>query len=427
MEKNVIPYIRIGQIIEFVKTIPSEELTTYEITKRFSRSTFQNILPSLQLLKIADYDKKNKTIKLTDLGKNFRSSLITNDEKRAAEIIKNSVDESEALSFVRGLLERKGSISILEIGRELAFKFNKKWDNVLTYKTCGAACASILGFVGFGVYDRGVLRKDEIRVAKGEITPPYVGFKKIVKIVDIVSTYGEVDIHTLSQKLETKEGRLSTEIKNCIDLGFLQRPAPAKVAITQLGRELIDPLNKNKINEIFRNALLQSEFNKVINTIIDKEFTVEELGNILKHQIGGKWLEKKTIVSYGKKFYNWLNSSKLLEEVGKGKYKIVSGIIREGTKLPEKTQFLSSIDLYELGKAIGIILSPQNEFDKVKASAEKLIELCKRERSLSTVLNLLEEHYKLFLELKDSRIFHADIKLIERFLGVEEWSTKSIQ
>jgi biotin-(acetyl-CoA carboxylase) ligase len=136
---------------------------------------------------------------------------------------------------------------------------------------------------------------------------------------------------------------------------------------------------------------------------------------------------KKTIVSYGKKFYNWLNSSKLLEEVGKGKYKIVSGVIREGTKLPEKTQFLSSIDLYELGKAIGIILSPQNEFDKVKASAEKLIELCKRERNLSTLLNLLEEHYKLFLELKDSRIFHADIKLIERFLGVEEWSTKSIQ
>jgi hypothetical protein len=56
----VIPYVRIDQIIEFVKAIPSEEPTIDEITKRFSRSTFQNILPSLQLLKIADYDKKTK-------------------------------------------------------------------------------------------------------------------------------------------------------------------------------------------------------------------------------------------------------------------------------------------------------------------------------------------------------------------------------
>jgi hypothetical protein len=165
----------------------------------------------------------------------------------------------------------------------------------------------------------------------------------------------------------------------------------------------------------------------LIKTIIDKEFTIEELGYILKHQIGGKWFEKKTIFSYGKKFYNWLNSSKLLEGVGNGKYKIISDIVREEAKLSEKTQFLSSIDLYELGKVIGVILSPPNEFEKVKASAEKLIELCKRERNLSTVVDLLEEHYKLFLELKDSRIFHADIKIIERLLGVEEWSTKSIQ
>jgi hypothetical protein len=426
MKKETIPYARMDQIINFVKKVSGEKISIEEIGGRFGRSAFWNVLPSLQLLELAEYDRKSKTVKFTDLGRKFRSALITDDLKSASDVIRNSVDKAPALSFVKALLERKGSISILDIGRELAFKFNKKWDNILTYKAHGAACASILGFVGYGIYDPGILRKSEIKIEKTEITPPYTGFKKIVRIVDTVSTFGEVDIHLLSKKLGTKKGRLSQEIRNCIDLGFLQRPAPGKVAITQQGRELVDPLNKNRISEIFRDALLSSKFGEIIGSLT-QAFTVDDLGRILKHQIGGKWLESATVKTYGKKFYNWLNSAELLKEAGKEKYRVASEIVRERIKKPEKVRFLSSIDFYELGKSVGIILSPKNEFEKVKKAAKRLIELCRQEKSLSTMANILDEHYKLFLDLKDSRIFHADIRLIERALGVEEWNTESIR
>lgn len=426
MKKEIIPYARIDQITNFIKNVSGAKPSIEEINERFGRSAFQNILPSLQLLELVEYDKKGKTIEFTDLGKKFRSALVANDAKRASNILKKTVDNAPALSFVKSLLERKRSISILDIGRELALKFNKKWDNILTYKAHGAACASILGFVGYGIYDKGVLRKSEIKVERTEVTPPYAGFHKIIKIVDIVFTCGEISIHSLSEKLKTTYGRLSPEIKNCIDLGFLQRPAPGKVAITQQGRELVNPQNKNRIDEIFRNALLSSGFGEIIGSI-HQEFSVDDLGGILKYQLGGKWLKRTTIKTYGKKFYNWLSSAKLLEEVEKGKYKIASKIMKEKVKKPEKVQFLSSMDYYELGKSIGIILSPKNEFEKVKKAAEKLIGLCKQENSLLTIANLLDEHYKLFLDLKDSQIFHADIKLIEKALGVEEWNTKSTQ
>jgi len=417
-EKNVIiPYVRIDQIIKVVKNMPSEKVGMKELSDRFGRSNVQNILPTLQLLGLCGYDKKSDTIELTDLGKKFRSLLITNDEKRAAETIKPYVDQSQALSLVKMLLERKGSLSILDIGRELAFKFSKKWDNILTYKTYGAACASILGFVGYGTYTRGVLRRTEAKVVEAEISPPYAGFKKLVKIVEAVSTHDEIDLHTLSQELGTKIGRLSVEIKNCIDLGFLERSAPGRVAITLTGRNFVNPLNKGKISEMFKEALLRSSFNKIVFALSESSFNVEELGKILRHQIGAKWHKDKTVLVFGKKFLDWLNSARLLEKTESGKYKLVSDIVSKIERPSAK--ILSIADFYRVGKVIGTILS-SSEFNETKVATEKLLEFCKQDKDLATATELLEEHYKLFLELKDSRIFRADIKLIEKILGLEE-------
>lgn len=424
--EEILPYARMDQIVEFVKSMPNETSSIKDITTmtKFSRSSVANIIPSLQLLKIAEYDVKKGIIRLTALGRRFRMALITGGQKTSVESIKGSVDRSEVLSFVRGLLERKGSLTVLEIGRELSFKFGKKWKNVVTYKTYGAACATILAFVGYGVYDRGVLRKEEIRLVKKEITPPYTTFKKMLKIIEAVSTYNEVDIHTLAQQLQTKGGRLSMEIKNCIDLGFLQRPAPRKIAITEKGRELVDPLSKNKKGEMWVNALIGSEFFPIMASLKDAEFTIEDLGNILKHKLGGKWLKRKTIISFGKKFYSWLRSAKLIEEIERGKYRIIAGAIKEKKKV-EPISVISTVDYYELGKSVGILLSPNSDFERSKLAAEKLIQICEREKDLSTVTDLLKDHQKLFLELKDNRIFHADIKLIEKSLDIEEWNTES--
>jgi DNA-binding MarR family transcriptional regulator len=417
-KNEAIPYVRMSQIKELIRKMPSGELTLKELGERFGLSKVLNALPTLQLLGLCSYDRKNKIIKLTDEGEKFRSFLITNDEKRAAEIIKPCVEKSEALSFIKMFLERRGHLSILEIGRELAFKFNKKWDNVLTYKTYGAACASILGFVGYGTYSRGILRKSEVKIAEVKITPPYAGFKKIFNIVRLVSTYGEVDLHVLATKLSTKEGRLSVEIANCVELGFLERPVPGRVAITALGRELVNPLNKSKISEIFRESLLQSDFKKIIFQLLNKTFNTKDLGEILKHQLGARWFDEQTIISFGKKFLNWLKSANLVEENKEGNYKIlINAIKKEVEKLPEIP--LSVTDYYKLGKTIGIILS-SSDFETIKQAAMFLLEFCKQDKNLSSIADVVEEHYKLFLDLKDSRIFKADIRLIERALGLEE-------
>lgn len=417
-EKNVtIPYVRISQIIEFIEKFPAEEAPLEKLHDKFGKSNVQNILPTVQLLQLCEYDRKNSILRLTTSGKKFKSLIITGDKKRASEIIKPCIEKSEALSFVKSLLERKGRLSALEIGRELAFRFNKRWNNPLTYKAHGAACASILGFAGFGVYTRGILMKDELKISKAEITAPYAGFEKIVKIVEMVSVYGDADVHTLAERLKTKEGRLSVEIKNCIDLGFLERSAPGRVRISPLGKDLIDPLKKHRRNEIFREALLSSNFGKIVSLLTGKTFDVKELGEILKHQLRSKWLTEKTVITFGKKFFNWLNSAMLLEKVEKGKYKVKSEIIKK-TEKPQ-VQILSKEDYYTLGKNVGAVLFSR-EFDKVKLAVEKLLKFCEQDKNLSTVSELLQEHYRLFLDLKDSRIFHADIKLLERVLELEE-------
>jgi hypothetical protein len=414
---EVLPYITMSQVKEFIRKMPSGELTLKELGNRFGLSKVLNALPTLQLLGLCNYDKRNKIIRLTDEGEKFRSLLITNDEKRATEIIRPYVEKSEVLSFVKALLERRGHLSILEIGRELAFKFNKKWANVLTYKAYGAASASILGFVNYGTYNRGVLRKTEVKVAEVKVTPPYAGFKKIFDIVKLVSTYSEVDLHTLAEKLRTNERRLSVEIANCIELGFLEKPVLGRVAITALGKELVNPLNKSKINEIFRESLLRSDFREIISRLSNTTFNSKDLGEVLKHQLGARWFGETTIISSGKKFLNWLKSANLVEEIKEGNYRLLDSVVKKAEKPLEK--LLSVIDYYKLGKAIGTILS-SNDFEKIKEAAIFLVEFCKLDKNLSSITEVIEEHYKLFLDLKDSRIFGADIKLVERLLGLEE-------
>jgi len=424
--EEALPYVRMDQIIEFTRLLPSEVCSIKEITTqtKFGRSNVQNIIPSLQLLRIAEYEKKEGVIKLTDIGRRFRAAIITDDKKASAESIRESVDSSEVLSFAKGLLERKGSLTVLEIGRELSFRFGKKWKNILTFKTYGAACSTILAFVGYGVYDRGILRKEEVQVVRSEITPPYTTFNKMLKIVEVVSTYDEVDIHNLAKRLLTKEGRLSMEIKNCIDLGFLLRPAPGKVAVTEKGRELVDPLNKSKRSDTWANMLTNSEFFRIIASLKNTEFSVEDLGEILKHKLGGKWFERKTIISFGKKFCNWLKSAKLIEATQRGRYRVIASVAKVKRR-EEPVHVMSTVDYYELGKSVGILSSANGNHEKSMVAAEKLIQICEREKDLSTVTDLLKDHQKLFLELRDNRIFHADIKLIEKFLGVEAWNKES--
>jgi len=418
MNDAVIPYVRIDQIKKFIVEMPKETCTIEELSNKFGRSNVANALPTLQLLRLIKYDKKNGQISLTDRGLNFRVAMITEDYEKAREILKKVVDELEIFTFIRGLLDRRGALTAQEIGKELSFRYNKIWRNPRTYATYGAACASILGFVGYGIYERGTLRKGQAKITKETKLPsPYPSFKKIIKIAEEIGN-DVVDLHVLSDRLNTSINRLGAELSVCVELGIVQRLAPGKFTLTKKGKDIIDPLNNNRKTEIWRMILLESRYSKIINLLKNKNFDLQELGNILKHHLGGHWKEEKTIYTYTKKFLNWLNEAELVKKVN-GKYKIIA----ENATLPIKDRGKSSLpgmgleEYYIMGKYIGIISSSKNH-NEISKAVEGLIEICKRENNLEDIIEIIEEHLNLFndVKLEDGRIFIPDIKLLERRL-----------
>mgnify|MGYP000598431270 CR=1 FL=1 len=426
MEEIIIPYIRIDQVKKFIKDFPAKSCRVDELINKFGRSNVANALPTLQLLKLIEYNKKERLVSLTDAGNGLRIASTTNDDARAREIIRPIIDELELFKFIKGLLERKGILTSEEIGKELAFRYKKTWNNPVTYKAYGAACASILAFAGYGTYERGILRKGE-HIAKEEakLPSPYLSFKKILKILNEIK-YEEIDIHALSERLQTKQNRLSAELSVCIELGLVERIVAGKFSITQKGKELIDPTKIDVRPEIWRDLLLESRYKRIIRLLKDRTFTIKELGEILNHHLGGKWREEKTIRTFAKKFWSWLQAAELIEKSEDNRYKF-----SEKFKLPEKKEIVTGIaliDYYSLGKCIGIISSSQ-KFEEIKDAVSKLISICKHEKSLEDMVGLIEDHYKLFLDLKmnDGRIFLPDIKLLEKKLGVEKWNIESIK
>ncbi len=414
-----IPYVRMEQIKKFILELPKETSTIDELFAKFGRSNVINALPALTLLQLIEYNKKEKKVFLTERGRKFRTALITEKYKKAREIMKNIVDEIELFIFVRGLLERKGFLTIEEIGKEIAFKYDKTWRNPATYRAYGSACASILSFVGYGVYEKGVLRKDRISFEKERKLPsPYLSLNKMIKILKEIGN-DEADLHILSKRLSTHEKRLGAELSVCVELGIIERIVPGKFILTKKGEKLIDPLNVHRIREIWKEILLESRYIKIVRLLFNREFDFKELGDILQHHFGGKWKEKTTIDTFTKKFLNWLKDADIIEEKEGGKYGLVE------IKLPKEQvnkSFSSGFargDYYCIGKYVGIVSSSTN-FNEINKTVSDLINICKQDNALADVTELLEQHLKLFKEMKlsDGRVFLPDINLLEKRLGL---------
>jgi len=417
---TTIPYIRMNQIKKFITEMPKESCNIDELINKFGRSNVGNALPTLTLLKLVKYDKKEKKVSLSEAGRRFRAALMTEHYKKAREILKNIIDEIDLFKFIRGLLDRKGSISNEEIGKELAFKYNKTWRNPITYRTHGSACASILGFAGYGICERGILRKGEYPLKKDKKLPsPYLSFGKMLKILREIGNE-EADLHSLSSRLNTKENRLGAELSVCVELGIIERLSPGKFILTTKGNKLIDPLNEHSRKDIWREILLGSSYSKIVSLLKDRSFSFQELGRILKHHFGGKWREDTTINAFAKKFLNWLKEAEIIESEG-GKYRLKAIGIKtreqNNSKVPQR---IISTDYYAIGKRVGII-SVSKSSDEIKKAVSDLINICKNEDNLNDVIELMNEHLKLFMDMRlpDGRIFLPDIKLLERILGAE--------
>ncbi len=430
MDDVIIPYARIDQIKKFLMEIPKETCSLDELADKFGRSSLRNILPTLEILKLIEYDKKGKRISLSEIGRKVRVALITEDYEKAREILKSIVDDIELFRFVKGLLDRKGKLSSEEIGKELAFRYNKVWRNPATYRAYGSACASILGFVGYGIYERGILRKRGLTARKEKKLPsPYPSFGKILKILRELKS-GEAELGELSRRLKTKKNRLGAELSVCVELGLVERLSPGKFILTTNGEKLIDPLNKPRQKEIWRKILLGSGYSRIIKLLLEKEvFDFEELGEILRHHFGGKWREQKTVNTFTKRFLNWLKEAEILEEVD-GKYRLKLELVKGEFENEEQTAYgkesyttrvVISTDYYLLGKSVGIAIA-SNDRNKIEDAVSFLVQFCKEVEEFAEVAELLEEHLKIFKELKlpDGRIFIPDINMLERRLGVQD-------
>jgi len=426
-----IPYVRIGQIIDFVESMPISELSLKELSLSFKlrKSQIKNIIPFL--ISMGLLEKHKGKIKLTKIGQDLRLSIKTNNEKESKNIIKNLIHKVAPLSYIVELLNQEQKLTIEQIGKELATKYNKSWDHPLTYKTHGASCASIVAFAGYGVYDGGVLRKSELVSTPLKIPFPNVTFQKMVKILENIYPYPSISTKDLSQKIGTSEGRLASELIVCSELKLIKREYRGLYKISEMGEKLISPsLQKDETYKIFKHCLLNSRYNLVIEKLSNTMFDAIKLGEILVYIFRSK-STKKTQKVYGMKFLNWLKSARIVKKVRGGTYTLDESQIKEvpiSKETKEKNiqhvdadeQYKLSQNHYKIGKLIGLFLGSLEKKEITIEEVEKLITECHNFTQTRDIVTLLTEHKSLFETLKDSRIFLADVKLLEKIIGGDQ-------
>jgi hypothetical protein len=424
----IIPYVRIGQIIEFVESMPNSETSFDEIYRSFKlrKSQMKNIIPSLVALGLL---KKHKgSIELTKIGQDLRLSIKTNNEKESKNIIKNLIQKVAPLSYIVELLNQEQKITIEQIGRRLAIKYNKSWDHPLTYKTHGASCASIVAFAGYGIYDGGVLRKSELLSAPLKIPFPNVTFQKMVKILENIYPFPNISIKDLSQKIGTSEGRLSSELIVCNELKLIEREYRGIYKISEVGEKLISPsLREEDKSKIFKQCFLNSRYKLVIEKLSNVTFDVNRLGEIIIYIFRSK-STIQTQKIYGMKFLNWLKNAQIVKKVNGSEYTLDRSRINEAPILREinekaihhidaDEQYKLLQNYYEIGKLIGMFLGGIDKKEIKTEEVEKLIIECHDFKQTEDVVALLTEHKNLFETLNDPRIFLADVKLLDKIIG----------
>lgn len=459
MSEEHLPYIQITQLNEFVIKFPKEyDCDLNDLHQIFGKSKVSNLIPALNLLRLIDYNKRERKISLSELGRQYRIALVTDNETEASNMLKNIVKDIDSMNFIRKLLEAKHSLTSEEIGKQLAFKYSKNWKNPSSFKIYGSSVASILGFCNFGIYSRGILRKG-IKLSVGDEKPvlPSASFNVIFKITRKIFSLKETDLDTLTNEFGR---RVSSDLSPCVELGLVERTASKRYHITTKGEKLVYEMNQENIPENWREILQASKYWRYISLLEGKEITTSILGDFLNKNIGGKWGSQNTAKTYAKKFLTWLNNASLIEKIEQGRYlfkdiepirKEISDIksreelnktfiesspqIKEinvsdafkGRKLPglKSIDFKQEVkyfrnDLYELGKSVGVIQSSssKDDVDQINKAVKIIIEFCSLNEFFKELLDLFNDHFELFQELKDTRIFLSDIKLLEKKLEI---------
>ncbi len=323
MNEVTIPYVQITQVNETIKEFPKEKnCTRDELSNRFGQSKISNIIPTLEILKLIDYDKENGVLSLSNLGKNYKIALITGSDDEAGRMLKPIVMNLEFIKLIYNLLERKKMLTNEEIGKHIAYKYSKDW-STKSMRAYGGSIGSILGFCRLGIYSRGTIRISTNTFNNKKIPfYPTTGFNKIFRITKLIYDFKEAELDDLEKSLGKNVGN---DLGPCIELELIERLAPKVYTITDKGAELVNIFNKEKISENWKNILFESKYGDYIIELEGKTINMEILGEFLNNKLGGSWKSKMTAITYAKKFNTWLKAAELVEKKGKGEYFVKKG------------------------------------------------------------------------------------------------------
>jgi predicted transcriptional regulator len=380
-------------------------------------SNINNVTPTLGVLGLIDIEKRIITI--TNDGFEFISSYNSDKIEIAREIIRKAMHESEALRFVKSLLDTRVQLTGEEIGRSVSDRFGKNWKNVLSYRSFGNSCASILGFAGVGYYNDGVLSLKPITTkSEAEFYPPEVGYQPIIRLLNALYPFERAKGSDLAKKLKAKESRVAKELSVCVTLGLVEKNVTGGYSVSERGRKLIDPRSASDAKaQVFLECLLHSPYAEIISklTQTDKELTYESIGESIAYDLRRDWASLSKQI-YGKKFVTWLNGANLLEKSGPNNFGLKKSEISNAIKKEEeKTSSKQVKEIYEIGRVLGgleVIIPVEENKKEFEDRISVLRSMFKEHGDLDLVFDLLRKNFQLSLESKNVSIYRTNIEFV---------------
>jgi len=421
----IIPYVGMDRVIDLLRILYKEK--TREIRASgvaaitgTSVSNIENAIYTLKLLGFVEY--KKKIIFLTEQGMAFISSITSGKDDEAKQILKTVVEQNEVLSFVKSLLESRSQISGEEIGRAISERFNKKWKNIVTYRSYGNSCASILGFAGIGFYHDGILSVKSLTMkAETELYAPEAGFKPILKVLRGLHSFRRARPSEIAKKLDMKKSRLGSQLAICVNLGLIEKDAAGSYRITNRGSALINPtLTKEEKMRTFGECLFDSPYSRLIQkfTVAVKEFSFQDIGEYLSFELRRDWTPL-TKGLYGKKFLTWLKAAGLVKKTSSKTYSILAKEVSVLTKKVEKKELrekIQSDQIFELGRMFGVLetLADNDRKETFENNLSVLKSMLENHKELEVAIDLLPKNFELSLQHKDPSIYRSSINLIRQ-------------
>lgn len=434
-QKVIVPYVGIDRIIEILKVMYKNSTKEKKLDELATLlgckiSNLNNVTPTLTVLGLGEVRKG--VLSLTANGLVCADAFLHDDYVKAKVAIRKNLEKSEALAFTRSLLETRTTISGDEIGRALSERFNKNWKNIQTTRNFGNSCASIVAFAGFGHYYDGILSSKPPTIkATSSLYAPEANYNEIVNVLQATYGFERAKVNEIANKAKQKESTTYQTLSVAVPLGLVEKFPNNIYALTEQGKNLIDPLlSVEEKQEIFRNCLIKSKYNEIIQKLSKsgKEFSFNEIGEILNFQMQRNWSDSTKEV-YGKKFGQWLINAGLLEKQSKEKYKIKTDllqttIIDTEEKLSEK-QSADLHTIFEIGRIIGSLESIVLDVDEKKFFNEKLTilkGLLEEHKDLKMTLDMLGNNFEVAANTNNPTVYQSNVdfvrnKVKEKILG----------